>query len=86
MVSGAVCAHCGHGLAAPGRPLGRRGHVMGENLEVRPCVGTIQRGDRVVAATSRTDGYFTVRKATPDDETALGVALTNSHALGFVAL
>lgn len=59
---------------------------MAESLEVRPCVGAIQRGDRVVASMTRTDGYFTVQKATSDDDAALGVALTNSHALGFVAL
>jgi hypothetical protein len=53
-------------------------------MEVRPCVGRIERGDQVAPADTRTGGFFTVRQATPED-TPVGVAVTGAHALGFVA-
>lgn len=55
------------------------------SIEVRPCEGSVERGEYVVANETRRDGYFTVRKAR-DGERPLGKALTNGHALGFVAL
>ena len=54
-------------------------------VEVRPCAGLVGLGDYVVANETRRNGYFTVRKAR-EDERPLGKALSNSHALGFVAL
>jgi hypothetical protein len=54
-------------------------------VEVRPCEGNALTGDPLIASTSKRDGFFTVRKCLPG-ETPLGVAVTNAHALGFVAM
>jgi hypothetical protein len=67
-------ATLGHGL-----PLGS------EIVEVRPCVGVIMAGDRVAVSPERPSGFFTVKRAA-DDDVPLGIALSNSHTLGFVAI
>lgn len=54
-------------------------------MEVRPCDGAVIAGDRLVAAETKRDGYFTVRKAR-EGEMPIAIALSNAHALGFVAL
>lgn len=58
--------------------------MSGLSIETRPCVGAIHGGDAVAVAPIRTAGYFTVQLAGPDDA-VLGIALSDSHALGFVA-
>ena len=58
---------------------------MSEAIEVRPCYGDVHAGELVGVAPRRKRGYFAVQRCEAW-ENPIGVAVTNSHALGFVAL
>jgi hypothetical protein len=54
-------------------------------IEIRPCFGPVEPGDPLVCNEFRTHGFFTVRRARPDEQ-PLAHALGARHALGFVAI
>lgn len=49
------------------------------SVEVRSCADDVRQGDRVVPATERRQGFFTVRKAL-DHEGDFAIALADSES------